>query len=163
MFGQWGLRLGVQIEAQRRRYLSQTLIHTFSDSGGSYPSSSLIFDAQGNLYGSAWGQGHFPDVVYQLTPGSNGTWTESALYQFPPQSFGSAPGELLLDPSGNIFGPASFGGANQAGSVFSLDRAQGWQESTLFSFAWYPSDGGAEPGGSGALDANGNFYASGFY
>ena len=103
---------------------TETVIHVFSDSGGTYPPSSLILDSQGNLYGSASGQAHYPDAIYQLTPHSDGTWTESALYQFPPGSpEGSNPGELAFDAAGNIFGTTRFGGVNETGTVFSLTRS----------------------------------------
>jgi uncharacterized repeat protein (TIGR03803 family) len=141
---------------------TETLIHIFSDSGGTYPSSSLLLDSQGNLYGSASGQAHYPDVVYQLTPNSNGTWTESALYQFPPvPGLGSIPGELTFDAAENIFGTTRFGGANETGTVFSLDRSLGWQESLLFTFDGFPnnnSGGGAF--GAITFDAAGNLYGT---
>jgi uncharacterized repeat protein (TIGR03803 family) len=140
---------------------TETVIHAFSDSGGTYPSSSLILDSQGNLYGSASGQGHYPDAVYQLTPNSNGTWTESALYQFPPGSpNGSNPGELTFDAAGNIFGTTRFGGVNQTGTIFSLDRSSGWQERLLHVFDGYPYNGGASPFGAITFDANGNLYGT---
>jgi len=56
------------------------------------PSSSLIFDAAGNLYGTtAYGGasgvgcgGSGCGTVFELQPGSGGTWTESVLYSFRP-------------------------------------------------------------------------------
>jgi len=56
------------------------------------PSSSLIFDAAGNLYGTtAYGGasgvgcgGSGCGTVFELQPGSGGTWTESVLYSFCP-------------------------------------------------------------------------------
>jgi uncharacterized repeat protein (TIGR03803 family) len=40
---------------------SETILHNFSDNGadGYFPSSALIFDASGNLYGTTPGGGHF--------------------------------------------------------------------------------------------------------
>lgn len=139
---------------------SETIIHAFNGSDGAFPWSSLIFDSQGNLYGSANGEGHYPDVVYQLTPGSNGTWTESILHQFSGPLDGSDPGELTLDTVGDIYGTTRFGGLNDTGVAFSLNRSAGWQESLLLTFDGYPYQGGASPFGAIAFDASGNLYGT---
>ena len=139
---------------------TEAVIHAFNGSDGAYPLSSLLLDAQGNLYGSASGEGHYPDVVYQLTPGSNGTWTESVLYQFPGSPNGSGPGELTFDTAGNLYGTSEGGGLNDTGTVFSLNRSSGWQESLLHTFDGYPYDGGAGPLGSIVFDTEGNLYGT---
>ncbi len=138
---------------------AETVIHAFNGSDGAYPSASPILDAQGNLYGSADGEGYYPDLVYQLTPGSNGTWTESMLYQFPGSSE-SDPGELTFDVSGNIYGTTRFGGLNDTGTVFGLNRSSGWQEQLLRVFDRYPADGGLYPLGPITFDGNGNLYGT---
>jgi uncharacterized repeat protein (TIGR03803 family) len=144
---------------------TETVIHAFNGSDGAYPWSSLLLDSQGNLYGSAAGQVNdddYPDCVYQLTPNSDGTWTESVLYQFPPgvPGLGSVPGELTFDASGNIFGATRFGGMYEAGTVYSLIRSSGWQERLLHTFRYEPVDGGSGPVGPLALDADGNLYGT---
>jgi uncharacterized protein YceK len=140
---------------------TETVIHVFSDSGGTYPSSSLIRDSQGNLYGSASGQAHYPDAIFQLAPNSDGTWTESALYQFPPGApEGNIPGELTFDAARNIFGTTRFGGVNETGTVFSLNRSAGWQESLLLTFDGYPYTSGLSPFGAITLDATGTLYGT---
>lgn len=52
--GNEGCGTAYQLEPNPDGTWTETLIHTFSDSGGTYPSSSLILDSQGNLYGSAF-------------------------------------------------------------------------------------------------------------
>lgn len=157
-YGGDGYGTAYQLKPNSDGTWTETVIHAFSDSGGTYPSSSLLLDSQGNLYGSASGQARYPDVVYQLTPGSNGTWTESVLYQFPPGGGnGDNPGELTFDAAGNIFGTTRFGGVNLEGTVFSLNRSSGWQESLVLTF-----DGNNGDGAFGAItfDANGNLYGT---
>ncbi len=162
VYGGDGYGTAYQLKPNSDGTWTETVIHAFSDSGGTYPSSSLILDSQGNLYGSASGQGHYPDAIYQLTPNSNGTWTESALYQFPPGSpEGSNPGQLTFDAAGNVFGTTRFGGVNESGTVFNLDRLSGWQESLLFTFDGFPnnqSGGGAF--GAIAFDSAGSLYGT---
>ncbi len=141
---------------------TETVIHAFNGSDGAFPLSSLLYDSQGNLYGSASGEGYFPDVVYQLTPGSDGTWTESVLYRFLgcPAGNGCDPGELTFDATGNIYGTTRFGGLNDEGTAFSLNRSAGWQERLLQTFDDHPSGGGGGPLGAITFDADGNLYGT---
>jgi uncharacterized repeat protein (TIGR03803 family) len=75
---------------------------------------------------------------------------ESVVYSFTGGSDGGLPfqnGKLLLDPSGNLYGTASEGGANNAGLVFELTpSAHGWKETVLYSFTG-AADGGAPNAG----------------
>lgn len=139
---------------------TETVIHAFNGSDGAYPLSSLLLDAHGNLYGSAWGEGHYPDVIYQLTPSSNGAWTESVLYQFPESPNGSEPGELTFDTTGNLYGTTEGGSLSYSGIAFSLNRSSEWQERLLHIFEQYPSPGGGDPYGAITFDADGNLYGT---
>jgi uncharacterized repeat protein (TIGR03803 family) len=142
---------------------TETVIHAFDGSDGAFPESSPIFDSQGNLDGSTScveGSCFHAGFVYQLLPGSDGTWTESVLHQFSGSWDGGYPGELTLDAAGNIYGTTRFGGLNDAGTVFSLNRSSGWQEQLLHVFDGYPSDGGGGPYGAITFDANGNLYGT---
>ncbi len=142
---------------------TESVIHAFNGSDAAFPFVSPIFDAQGNLYGTADGHagaGTYPEVVYELTPNSNGTWTESILHQFP-ISQNSAPGAITLDPAGNVYGVANLGGLNGTGYIYKLYRASGWQEQFLLYFdPHYPYLDGLSAQGPLALDGNGNLYGS---
>lgn len=142
---------------------TESVIHAFNGSDAAFPLASPILDPQGNLYGTADGHagaGTFPSVVYQLTPSSNGTWTESILYQFP-SSPDNQPGALTLDPAGNVYGVADNGGLNQSGYIYRLNRASGWQEQYLLLFdRTYPYLSGLSPQGPITLDGNGNLYVA---
>jgi uncharacterized repeat protein (TIGR03803 family) len=141
---------------------TETVIHAFDGSDGAFPESSPILDSQGNLEGSTWAEGYgfHAGFVYQLMPGSNGTWTESVLHQFAGSWDGGDPGELTFDAAGNIYGTTRFGGVNDAGTVFTLNRSSDWQERLLRIFDQYPSDGGSGPFGAIASDGNGNLYGT---
>jgi uncharacterized repeat protein (TIGR03803 family) len=66
------------------------MLHSFHPAGkdGYEPSSGLIFDATGNLYGTTrFGgnlscRGHGCGVVYKLAPNSDGAWKETVLHNF---------------------------------------------------------------------------------
>ena len=85
---------------------SETVIHSFNvDSGGWGPAAgTLVFDAAGSLYGSAFSG----NTAFQLTPAVGGTWTETVLYTF---DHDSAPwAGLIFDATGNLYGTTWFGG-----------------------------------------------------
>lgn len=140
---------------------TETVIHAFDGNDGAFPWASPILDSQGNLDGSTYGESYYPDFVYQLMKGSDGTWTESILHQFSGSGDGSDPGELTLDASGNIYGTTS-GGVSlyDTGTVFTLNRSLGWLERLLHVFVQYPSLGGAGPYDGITFDANGNLYGT---
>jgi uncharacterized repeat protein (TIGR03803 family) len=140
---------------------------------GASPSSSLLMDASGNLYGTTSAGGNTNEctgnngpgcgVVFELTP-SNGRWNESVLYAFQGGTDGSYPsGNLLLDGTGNIYGTTIYGGTGTdcgnsgCGTVFELspNGGESWTKKVLHSFQ-YESDG-ASPAGLTA-DASGNLY-----
>src|SRR5689334_2035317 len=79
------LVLGVVIGlAAARTQAQEQVLHSFGeDENGAYPISSIVRDAQGNLYGTTnlagiGGQG----TVFELTPQSDGTWTYTLLHGF---------------------------------------------------------------------------------
>jgi len=80
-------------------------------------------------------------VVYLLKR-SNGTWSETTLYDF---TRGNDGGQVFagvtLDPAGNIFGAAAYYGTDSYGTVIELAKQKsGYQEATLQDFTG--SDGG---------------------
>jgi uncharacterized repeat protein (TIGR03803 family) len=94
----------------------ETLLHSFSNTNDAYyPEGGLSFDAIGDLYGAAnseTGVNAVCGAVFELTPNSGGSWTESVPYTFTGfPSDGCYPsGNLILDSAGNIFGTTSTGG-----------------------------------------------------
>ncbi len=138
----------------------------FADGGGPY--GGVVFDSAGNLYG-ATGVGAGCDlcgVVFELSPASDGTWTETTLYTFTDGSDGGFPtAKMSIDSSGNLFGTAAQGGiVNQScpegcGVVFELttNGSGVWTQKVLYAF-----QGGADgirPIGM-TLDGLGNIYGT---
>ncbi len=141
---------------------SESVLHAFQGppNDGEQPLfGNLMFDAAGNLYGttSYGGSGSF-GTVYKLTP-SNGSWTESVLYNFAYGEDGEQPeAGVAMDQAGNLYGTTVLGGSGGNGVVYELSPTQyGWQETVLHAF--HSEDGALIYAGL-VKDAAGNFYGA---
>ena len=140
---------------------SETVLHNFDSADGSTPYGNVIFDAQGNLYGTttgAWTPPGYNGNVFELIPSANGEWTEKILYAFSNADTVITAG-LTFDKTGNLYGTTWTGGAHAAGSVFKLTLgANGrWSETTLHSFDG--KDGSFANAGV-VFDAEGNLWGT---
>ena len=159
---------------------TEKVLHSFSekDPVGFNPSSGVIFDSSGNLYGTTSGGGRFGcgyggtlcGTVFELTPKAGGGWTEKLLHSFKPDGKdGQNPrAGLIFDTSGNLYGTTWYGGSGSCydgnghgcGTVFELaPRASGgeWKEKILCSFNGNGKDG-VWPNGGLIFDKSGNLY-----
>ena len=148
---------------------TESVLYAFTGGAdGGQPSSRLLFDATGNLYGTTVLGGNVGSTcssgcgtAFELAPASGGTWKESVLYAFSGTTDGSLPCDgLTFDPSGNLYGTASSGGTSASGVVFKLTPASGggWTESVLYSFTG--ASDGKYPYGDLIIDATGNLYGT---
>jgi uncharacterized repeat protein (TIGR03803 family) len=159
---------------------TETTIHIFQDGNdGANPSSGVILDSAGNVYGETLYGGTGPcqvgsyygfttgcGVIYEFVPGSGGNWKENVLYNFVRGGgFAVNPvGGLLFGEAGNLLG-ISLTGGDGYGTIFELYESQkhGWQQNCLHIFSGVP-DGSvswlAGFGGAGMLvrDAKGNLF-----
>jgi uncharacterized repeat protein (TIGR03803 family) len=137
-------------------------IYSFNGSDGSGPQAGLTLDKSGDLYGTTVAGGVYGGgVAFELTPSSDGEWTETVLYNFGAPDDGSVPqGQLVLDESGNLYGTTESGGPNRSGIVFELMRdPNGWTEKILHAFAGsITGPGGLSPLGGVVMDNEGNLY-----
>jgi uncharacterized repeat protein (TIGR03803 family) len=143
------------------------VLHRFTGKDGANPFAGLIFDAAGNLYGTTWlgGRAASPcsncGVVFELSPGAKGKWTEKILHEFDDKD-GAAPyAGLIFDAAGNLYGTTLAGGHAQMGTVFKLSPGQNgkWTETVLHSFN---GSDGANPYAGVTFDASGNLYGTTF-
>lgn len=120
----------------------------FDCADGEMPSSGVIRDSAGNLYGvTSHGGASNAGVVYQIDP----TGVETVLYSFTGGADGAGPNSLIRDEAGNLFGTTAGGGAGQQGVVFKLDSAG--QLSVVYYFYY----DGTTPVGV-TRDKSGNLY-----
>jgi uncharacterized repeat protein (TIGR03803 family) len=182
--GAYGLGTVFELSPTAGGGWTETTIHSFDGTDGAVDKSGLVFDGNGNLYGttvcggtsaeatvkeSAWkAPGIDPDcgnasgagTVWELAPQSDGSWTETTLYNFAGGSDGAnpvEPGGLIFDSAGNLYGTTLNGGLYGEGTVFELSPTPGggWTETVLHSFY---STHGSYPYASLVLDTAGNLY-----
>jgi len=137
------------------------VLHHFENNGidGYYPAANLIFDADGNLYGTTAGGISQGGTVFELMPAQGGTWKEKILCSFPD---GSEPlGPVAFDTKGNLYGTTFYGGAYGDGMVFELAPGKNgdWTEKVLHSFDFNEQDGFSSRAGV-VFDKSGNFYGT---
>jgi uncharacterized repeat protein (TIGR03803 family) len=150
---------------------TEQILHSFNNNfvDGYRPLGSLVFDANGNLYGTtSYGGVNGMGTVFELTPGTGGVWTETILYS---QSYAETPyANLIFDTEGNLYSTSFSGGAPGQnvgihGTVFELSPPQSgtaWTEQILHSFAEDATDGGSPAAGL-IFDAKGNLYSTTFH
>jgi uncharacterized repeat protein (TIGR03803 family) len=142
-------------------------------SDGNLPYGTVVFDNAGNLYGTTGdgglncGNGLGCGVVYELSPSSSGTWTETVLHAFcaekdcPDGLYPLDNSSLIFDQAGNLYGTTEMGGKNQAGTVFELSPGSNgtWTEKILHSFKGTDGD---DPYAGVIFDKSGNLYGTTF-
>ena len=136
---------------------AQTLsaLYTFTGGAdGNNPSTGLVADSSGNLYGTTFNGGaHGDGVVFQVTPGG----AETVLYSFSGSPDGANPAAGLIRlHNGTSYGTTENGGASGGGTVFMLSKTG--VETVLHSFSGGPD--GFNPFGALIRDSAGNLYGT---
>jgi uncharacterized repeat protein (TIGR03803 family) len=142
----------------------ETVLYSFTGGiDGNGPEGALTFDKSGNLWGATGGGGAYKEgAIFELTPNGGGSWSETVVYSFGASSSdGYGPqGSLIFDAQGNAYGVTqASNGTRKGGTVFKLSLgANGWQNQTLYTFAYPSQSGPAFPVGGLTMDAQGNLY-----
>jgi uncharacterized repeat protein (TIGR03803 family) len=146
---------------------SETVLYNFCSAqncaDGAFPAASLVFDANGNLYGTTSDGGARAcdrggcGTVFELI-NNKGTWTESVLVRFDGKTGGVPFSSLIFDASGNLYGTTVKGGGRPPrGLVFELSPSHGtWTETVLHEFKKHKN--GQFPYAGVLFDATGNLY-----
>jgi uncharacterized repeat protein (TIGR03803 family) len=140
---------------------TETVLYSFTGGqDGGAPSSGLISDASGNLYGTTFYGG---TSVYGTVFKVDANGKETVLYSFTGGKDGAYPSGVARDAAGNLYGMTGYGGdiscthhvGSGCGTVFKLD--QNGKKTVLHSFT------GNADGAFGLnliLDAAGNLYGT---
>lgn len=146
----------------------EKVLHSFCYDGlncftAAYPYAGLIFDSDGNLYGTTTNGGFYDEgAAFELSPGTDGKWTEKVLHSFGNGKDGYSPfAGLVFDSSGNLYGTTGtrFNGKS-SGTVFelSLNSNGKWTERVLHNFV--NGKDGMFPDANLVFDKAGNLYGT---
>jgi len=150
-------RLGTvfELSPQSDGTYSFSILHSFSGSDGYGPLYGVTFDSAGNLYGTTAQGGEGKSIcyfgcglIYKLSE-SDGTWTETILFEFD-GIIGAYPiSPISIDKFGNLYGTVEEGGSADCllptcGGVFKL--VLGTNQKNVFYFAGGSNDGNPQNG-----------------
>jgi uncharacterized repeat protein (TIGR03803 family) len=139
----------------------ETVLFSFDGTNGYGPESPVIFDSEGNLYGTTISQGKKGyGTIYELKP-AKGVWKATVLHNFGGGETGEVPqGNVVFDKSGNLYGTTFYGGKYGKGIVWELSptSADHWTLKTLHTFAG--GSDGENPYNGVILDSSGNAYGT---
>lgn len=142
-------------------------------SDGAWPTSNLLMDHDGNLFGTTALGGTAAcacGTVFELSPPkAGGVWTEKTLYSFQAGSDGNSPNGLIVNKDGTFYGTTQGGwgnscgfGLSYCGTVFQLKppsvRGGAWQETVLHNFTG--GGDGSTPYGNLILDPGGRLFGT---
>lgn len=127
-------------------------------------------DSAGNFYGTtSYGGTHTNPkcfahcgIAFELSPNSNGSWTETILYDFTGGVDGGNPySGLVLDKAGNLYGITPYSGSQNKGTVFRLSPSKGsWTYTRLYNFGDSGKQDGKYPYSNVTIDSAGNLYGT---
>jgi uncharacterized repeat protein (TIGR03803 family) len=161
---------------------TESVLYNFDGESNGYPEADLVFDADGNLYGTAALEGNSGcgnqdgcGGAFELTPQLDGTWTGTTLHLFTDSPDAAYPvSGVTVDAQGNVYGVTFYGGTGRClyntgggsigysgcGAAYELSpSANGWTEQILFNFK---RGGGYAvfPTGGPFFGKDGNLYAA---
>jgi uncharacterized repeat protein (TIGR03803 family) len=125
---------------------TETVLYQFTQfEEGEYPQGELAIGKDGRMYGVTFGGGpKDAGVAFELIPppagsASGAPWTERVIHRFDDRD-GHPPNGLVMGADGVLYGSASLGGTNDAGTIFELsppaaeDSSGDWTYTVLRSF-----------------------------
>jgi uncharacterized repeat protein (TIGR03803 family) len=129
-----------------------TLVASFNGANGADPAAGVVFDSNGNLYGTTNIGGAYNDgTVFEILAGSN---TITTLASFNGADGANPTDSVLLDPAGDAYGTTLAGGTSNVGTIFEVVHGSG-AISTLASFSGY-----ASPYAGVTMDSHGNLFGT---
>ena len=143
-----------------------TTVASFNGSDGEYPQSSLIADANGDLFGTtpdggANGYGAVFEIVNNGTLAApNYASTPTTLASFNGSNGSNSLGSLIADANGDLFGTTESGGAKGYGAVFEIAKTATGYASAPTTLVSFSGGNGENPYGGLIADANGDLFGT---
>jgi uncharacterized repeat protein (TIGR03803 family) len=151
---------------------TETVLYDFPADGshGLSPLGNLVFDPDGNLYGTTHDGGSSTTcgyvggcgTVFELSPPATlgEAWTETVIHEFGAANQGAFPWSgLTFDHTGALYGTTEFGASGENGQVYQIVRDRGvWTFNVIYTF----ESGIGSPLGGVILDNAGNVYGAAF-
>jgi uncharacterized repeat protein (TIGR03803 family) len=141
----------------------ENTLYTFSGGAdGAWPKAGVIVGPDGALYGvTQYGGANTFGTVYRVAQNSNGTWTETVIYNFTDTNDGAGPiGQIAFDAAGNIYGTTAFGKPYEQGTVYKLTPGADGTYSATLLYAFTGGADGQQPVSGVVLDKAGNIYGT---
>lgn len=148
---------------------TSTIVASFSTSTGSspYTGTSLVADADGNLFGTtSSGGANGKGTVFELVKTADGYANTPTVLASTVGGFGGSAGigqlkgNLVVDAYGNLFGTSSDGGERGVGTVFEIVKTANGYASTPTILVAFAGSNGANPTGGLIIDVNGNLFGT---
>lgn len=138
------------------------VLYSFLDypTDGAAPSGDLVWDREGNIYGTTENGGNPTDfgTVFEMTKSGN-LWTEKPIWLFSGVDGAFPRDGVVFDSSGDLLGTAEEGGAHDGGTIFKLTRSgNSWTETVLHDFEG--GEDGDLPFAGLVIDGSGNIYGA---
>jgi uncharacterized repeat protein (TIGR03803 family) len=156
-YGLWDAGVIFELSPISNGHWRYSVLYNFRGRNDGGDPGALVFDPVGNLYGTtSLGEG----AIFEMTHVSGRRWNESVLYSFLGNDDGAHPAAgLTFDNTGNLYGTAYVGGANNDGTIFELTpNTQGnWTFNVIHQF---DGNDGSQPQAGVSFDADGNAYAT---
>ena len=161
-----GTVFALQPPAKRGGAWTEKIRHRFDGEDGSNPAASVVFDGNGNLYGTTFfGPPNGFGLIFELKKpsGKSTSWTEMVLRLFNNESNGGSPiSGLVFDAIGDLYGTASAGDEFRGGNVFRMkpsgETEGDWTLTVLYGFMGHPD--AAHPAASLVFDKAGHLYST---
>jgi hypothetical protein len=159
-----GAVFSLQVARDRGGAWSEKILHRFDGIDGSNPAAGVVFDKNGNLYGTTYfGPPNGYGLVFELKKphGTVHAWMETVLHPFSNGSDGGNPvAGVVFAPNGSLYGVVSYGDVSR-GDVFTMRppsrNEPAWTLTVLYGFQGSPD--GAQPAANLTFDKDGNFYS----
>jgi uncharacterized repeat protein (TIGR03803 family) len=140
---------------------TEKILYNFAGgTDGANSNGSLTFGPDGSLYGTTvLGGINGMGTVFQLSPATGGTWTETVLFTCSQAVGGEPHGDVVFDSKGNFYTALINDGPFNAGAILRLKLVDGtWRTGLIYSFK--DDANGGFPLGDLAITPQGRLYGA---